>query len=540
MRMIPRTAYDTRSQAEKRIFDRLRAALDDSYTAYHSLKPARHPHKRFPEIDFVICSVEGLYVIEVKGGRVSLHDRVWRYKDRNGQVAESIEGPFRQAEAALRGLVEDVQANLPADVFDRFTIGYGVVFPDCDWRGKGAEWDDALVADLRRCHDMDGWLTSLFAHWRARRSVREKPDAEDVARLQDYLRPQVPETVAGRVSAHQVDDVRQRIDQLTEDQMRMVDVADANRRVLCAGGAGTGKTFLAERLARRWSDAGLQVALICRSPWLKHFLESRLTMLGITVSVINGVRLDCRRAGLRHFDAVIVDEGQDLLDMESLDVLDGVLDGGLTEGKWAWFEDLNQSLFPASDPRALERLLAPNPMRMPLRTNCRNTEVILEHVQKTLGADVGVKGAGAGPAVREQIAFDREQAGKLLGSEIFELVDQAGLAPGSVTILSPFDIKDSSVAAMSADCVRRVRRLDEFSMRARRRTTIGFAKIDEFKGLENDAVIVIDLPEPKRGHATAAHYVAMSRPRSVLSLIHRASSDASVSQGAKAIGTAKP
>ena len=69
MRMIPGAAYDTHSQAEKRIFDRLRTALDESYTAYHSLKPARHSHKRFPEIDFVICSTEGLYVIEVKGGR---------------------------------------------------------------------------------------------------------------------------------------------------------------------------------------------------------------------------------------------------------------------------------------------------------------------------------------------------------------------------------------------------------------------------------------------------------------------------------------
>ena len=136
MRMVPPFPYDTRSQAEKRVFDRLRGALDDSHVAYHSIKPTRHPYKRFPEIDFVICSEEGLYVIEIKGGRVSCQDGVWRFLDRNGHATESIEGPFRQAETALRGLMEEIRSRLPDDVCDQFTTGYGVVFPDCEWRGQ--------------------------------------------------------------------------------------------------------------------------------------------------------------------------------------------------------------------------------------------------------------------------------------------------------------------------------------------------------------------------------------------------------------------
>ena len=51
---------------------------------------------------------------------------------------------------------------------------------------------------------------------------------------------------------------------------------------------------------------------------------------------------------------------------------------------------------------------------------------------------------------------------------------------------------------------------------------VGFARIDEFKGLENEAIVVVDLPGPeKTGENHAAHYVAMSRARSVLSLIRR-------------------
>ena len=76
------------------MFERLRAAFDDRYVAFHSLKPTRHPRKRFPEIDFVVCGPEGLYAIEVKGGRVACRDGVWRYRDRNGGLSLSQESPL--------------------------------------------------------------------------------------------------------------------------------------------------------------------------------------------------------------------------------------------------------------------------------------------------------------------------------------------------------------------------------------------------------------------------------------------------------------
>ena len=524
MRMVPSSPYDTGSQAEKRIFDRLRRAFDDRYIAYHSLKPTRHPHKRFPEIDFVICCPEGLYVIEVKGGRIACHEGVWQYRDRNGRTTRSQEGPFRQAETALRGLMGDLRANLPGDVLDRFTIGYGVVFPDCEWRSAGAERDSAMLADMRRSRDLEGWLRGLFEYWRARDGEQGQPDDDALRRLQEYLRPDVDTTPANEVDArlfHQVEDAGRRIERYTDDQMRMADVAEANPRVLCAGGAGTGKTFLAERLARRWCEAGAQVALVCRSPWLRHFLASRISMPGLVVSLIDGVRIDSRRAGLERFDALIVDEGQDLFEMSCIETLDGVLAGGLEAGRWCWFHDLNnQSLTHRFDRHAKDYLESLDPVRMPLRINCRNTRIILEWIQDTLDADLGVRGAGAGPDVRRQTAADRREAAGQAAREIVALVDVGGLAPGSVTILSPFDFAESSIALMPPDAARRVRRLDEYSMRAIPGDKVGFARIEEFKGLENEAIVVVDLPAPGcAARNSAAHYVAMSRARSVLSLI---------------------
>ena len=524
MRMVPSSPYATGSQAEKRIFDRLRRAFDDRYVACHSLKPTRHPSKRFPEIDFVICGPEGLYVLEVKGGRVACRDGVWEYRDRFDQVARRRESPFRQAETALHGLMDALRAELPAGVVDRVVTGYGVVFPDCEWRVQGAEWAPELVADKWCSRDMEEWLRGLFVHWGTRGTCGSRLDDDALRRIQEYLRPQVDAATDEDAVplSNQVEDVGRRIARLTDDQMRMADVAEANPRVLCAGGAGTGKTFLAERLAQRWAEAGLQVALVCRSPWLRHFLSSRLSMPGLTVSLIDGVRLDCRRAGLQRFDALIVDEGQDLFEMRCIETLDSVLAGGLVAGRWCWFHDLNnQSLTLRFERRARDYLESLEPVRMPLRINCRNTRVILEWIQDTLDADLGVQGAGAGPEVRRQTATDRQASAVWLVREIDDLVIAGGLAPGSVTVLSPFDLAESSIALLPSDAARRVRRLDEYSMREIPGDKVGFARIEEFKGLENEAIVVVDLPAPDGGDRnTAEHYVAMSRARSVLSLIH--------------------
>ncbi len=523
MRMVPTSPYNTGSQAEKRIFERLSHVLDDRYTAFHSLKPTRHPHKRFPEIDFVICGPDGLYALEIKGGYIACHDGVWQYRNRYGQLTRSYEGPFRQAENALHGLLGCLRADLPRETLDRFTVGYGVVFPDCEWECEGAEWDSEMLADMRRSRDIEGWLRDLFRYWRGRGGRPGQPDDRDVERLRTYLRPEVKGRVNEVRLFEQVEDIQGRVARLTDDQMRMADVAETNRRVLCAGGAGTGKTFLAERLARCWAEAGLQVALVCGSPWLRHFLASRLALPGLTVSLIDGVRLDCHRAGLQRFDALIVDEGQDLFEMAYIEVLDGVLAGGLETGRWCWFHDLNnQSLSHRFDPRAKRYLEALGPVRIPLRINCRNTRVILEWIQESLGADLGVRGAGAGPEVRARTVATSRDAAAWISSEIRELVDVGGLAPGSVTILSPCGFAGSSAAHMPSEAVRRIRRLDEYSMREMPGDKVGFARIGDFKGLENEAIIVVDLPPHEGiGRNSPEHYVAMTRARSVLSLIYR-------------------
>jgi hypothetical protein len=523
MLMIPATPYGTHSQAEKRLFDRLRAVCTDpqdaSLAAYHSINLTRHAYKRFGEIDFLICGLPGIFVLEVKGGRIACQGGVWQYTNRYGAVSESVEGPFKQAESALHGLMANLRANLSSSIVSQFTIGYGVVFPDCEWRVKGAEWDPHVLADARELYDLERWLHKLFQYWRNKDGGTRQPDTAALKALRRYLRPEFEAAVPLHIQAGQVEE---RVVALTEDQMAMVDVVAANPRVLCSGGAGTGKTFLALELARRWTAEGMNVVLACRSPWLRRHLETQFSFPGLTVTLAESIRTACRRAGLDQFNALIVDEGQDLFDMESLDSLDASLDNGLSEGRWAFFHDMNNQsgLFVNQDQEAIDYLLSLKPVLVPLRTNCRNTRVILEKVQTALGADMGIRGVGEGPKVREQIVKTKEASAEMLAKEIREIVNEGGVASGNVTILSSVPYNESSAALLNESLKREIIILDEYSLRNAPFGRITFAEIANFKGLENEAVIVVDLESPVSGDKPLAmHYVAMSRARALLSLI---------------------
>ena len=527
MQMIPDTPHATGSKAEQRIYDKLRAisfandtdSNEDRYTAFHSFNLTRHQYKRFGEIDFLITGPAGIFVIEVKGGRVGCHDGVWSFSDRFGNVRQSVEGPFKQAESALHGLMNNVRNHLSSRIVDQFHIGFGVITPDQQWSIEGAEWDSCTLADSRRYKDISGWLHGLFQYWRDKDGKQRVVDDEALLAVNQYLRPSFATVVPLYVFASRVEE---RVVQLTDDQMVMVDVVRANQRVLCYGGAGTGKTLLAMELARRWTASGMNVIMVCHSPWLKNFLEAHFSIANCTIAVIDGLDITCRRIGVERYDALIVDEGQDLFDMTSLEMLKQKLKGGLAKGRWCFFHDMNNQarLRGRFDNRAFAWLNSLASADVPLQTNCRNTQLILEKVKATLGADMGVRGAGMGSAIREH--YSNGDSGKILAQEIEELVEQGGLVPGNVTILSPVNFALSCASSLPQGIQKKITVLDEYAVRSFPVPQISFARISDFKGLENEAVIIIDLPCPTKDKDNyAAHYVAMSRPRAVLSLIYQ-------------------
>ncbi len=63
--------------SERLIFERLGRELPEDWIVLHSLELTSHPHKMWGETDIVAISTKGVFVIEVKGGRVSCEDGEW-------------------------------------------------------------------------------------------------------------------------------------------------------------------------------------------------------------------------------------------------------------------------------------------------------------------------------------------------------------------------------------------------------------------------------------------------------------------------------
>ena len=522
MEIIPSKPYPTNSRAELRVFDKLRESYinDFSYVALHSLNLTRHRSKRFGEADFVLITKFGIFVLEVKGGGIQYDAGKWYTTNKKGTY--SIQDPFRQAETALHAINKEIQE---AGTFPHaiLPIGYGVIFPDVEWDQKGSEWDRHTICDLKNLRNFERWLKNFFVYWKSKPANRAVLSSENIRKLKQYLRPNFEMVEPLHEKLSKVEDAAVK---LTEDQYGYLDFVAANKRVLCTGGAGTGKTFLAAELARRFGDIDKDVVFICKSNWLRRYLETRIHSEYVTISTIESATVDKRRAGIDKYNILIVDEGQDLFNFDDIEILESLLEGGLKEGEWYIFHDVNNQsgLFVGENfdqtQEIFEYLRDYAPTNIPLTTNCRNTKTILNKVQDTLHLDMGNKGTGIGPEICEFRATT-DNASEILKNEITRLLKD-GVPPDSITILSPLSYEKSLVSTLPEQIRNKITKLDDFSVRSFPVEGISFSEIKDFKGLENEVAIVIDLPDPiniQDAPGKVQHYVAMSRARGLLCVI---------------------
>ena len=89
-----------------------------------------------------------------------------------------------------------------------------------------------------------------------------------------------------------------------------------------------------------------------------------------------------------------------------------------------------------------------------------------------------------------------------------------------ITILSPQFWAESCASRLSEQLSRDIIQLDEFSMRQFPPARVSFARIQDFKGLENTAIVMVDLDEALFAqHPSSLLYVGMSRARAYLVMI---------------------
>lgn len=485
------------SAAEKKVAHLFaQVTLDGPEVCLYSLHLPRHAYKRMSEVDFLVLTPQAVIVVEVKGGRIARSGGRWSFTDRYGVTNTKAEGPFDQARSAMFAFEEIIRQRLPkVDI----AMGYLVLTPDQDL-GDDIEWERVHHAGpaAMTVSGLERALRQAIAHWSTGTTT-----STGYAELKRALRPDfdlVP-TLASRAERLRAEYIG-----LADRQYELLAGAQRNPRILCSGGAGSGKTLLAVETAARSAREGRDVLLVCLSPALARYIGSALRHTTVRVRQFAEV------TGEEPTDVLIVDEGQDLMDTDSYIALDQLVRGGLDNGTWRIFLDANnQAAVDGHFDHAVLDELEQRATLVDLPYNCRNTVPVVQQTQDVTGADLGVAKAGDGPSVEYVKAESRSGLATQLDAHLRRLRrDEVDLSTVAVVSLST-DIAAS--AAVDTKHMRdgRLRRFDG-DPTAHTPQVATLMTAAEVKGLEYEHVCVIDVAEVTPGAWSSRLYVAMTRP----------------------------
>jgi hypothetical protein len=394
---------DTQSKSEIDLFYALEHQLSNSYLAFHSVAwqiPDTIQGVSDGETDFVILDPNtGLLIIEVKGGDIKYDGRIGKWYSNGYEITD----PIKQARKAKYSLLKKLKEH--PELTDQFIfVGYAVSFPDT--RIEKALKLDApreLIMDYDDISNLEEWIKFAFIYIKnENRSMKSSLNPTQTRIITSMLSPSWnfhPIIEAGM--KHQDKLLRK----LTEEQYRLLDYLQRERKVSIAGCAGSGKTLVALEKSLRLESEGFSVLFLCNNPYLAKDLNNKTYNSKIQVysfpdwinSIINNefenntnewtfyfeptdeqlnLALNALLESNRKYDAIVVDEGQDF--REDWWILIEAALNDTENGIIYIFHDDNQALYPYGS----QFKYPIKPANIVMSRNCRNMGNIFNIVKR--------------------------------------------------------------------------------------------------------------------------------------------------------------
>jgi hypothetical protein len=495
----------------------LRDQLDGDWTVFHSYPwlTRRQGQLKQGESDFILLHPKGLLVLEVKGGRIHYNadTREWR------QNHHWMKDPFAQAGSGMHNLMAQIGGS-------DFVRGYAVAFPECKFVGSlppGVVRSTLL--DAEDLNSLASRLAQLLSEWGEGRPLPTRAESE---RIRKALLPRcqlIPDL------RHAVSDEERVLHTLTHVQVDTLAGLFSMDRVLIQGVAGSGKTLLAVQRAMDLAQQGLRTLFLCYNKNLAQDLRSNQQQENLEFSTFHELcHRFCQQAGLPfevgadpdwwdtmppelllkalelrqdlRYDAMLVDEGQDFRStwwVAALSLLHS------DDAPCYIFFDPEQNLYKTE-------VDLPNfPGKFVLRQNCRNTQKIARSCRRLQpGKETVPSHAPEGRDPQVEVVANPLDALKRVREHLGELV--SSLTPQAVAVLSPYSRTKSICSDLEALTT-------DFSAWRRGEAPL-FSTIRGFKGLEAQAVLLVDVPEfDEKAASKTDVYVALTRAKNELRII---------------------
>ncbi|MBO5560013.1 MAG: NERD domain-containing protein [Firmicutes bacterium] len=417
---IPDKPYITKSNgAEQRFFYILKEKLTiPGAYVFHSIGLPVYKDKIFGEADFVIVCKRGVLCLEVKGGTVKYRNGQFLYWNSKGEYLENEhKDPFKQANDNITAIRKTIIDNVLA-VNSKCSFAHGVVFPDIVFDISTIQYDKRLVFD-QNTDNVNQYIHDLYDLDYSNNNHKKPLSESQIEALVSFIRPNFTfvETLRSKLGKIETEMIR-----FTETQRLIMQSHRNNPQLAVRGGAGTGKTLMAQEFAKQKAAEGKKVLFLVYNRIIAGdiaaaladvpniditHLHAKLPEIVAFSDEIEKIEKDnyykkiwpklCAEAiqkmsaeekAALEYDYMIIDEAQDILVENFKVILDSYVKGGFKNGNWAIFYDAEQNIYalPRKTPdevtdfeNMLKWLSANTGVKYcDLDINCRNTKAIAE------------------------------------------------------------------------------------------------------------------------------------------------------------------
>ena len=501
--------------------------LSDEYYVFHSLRLSTVVDNTFheSETDFVVFNKRlGILCLEAKAGQVRYENGYWLYG--SGEPMHNG-GPFNQAASNKWKLIKYFENHRFASILEKCKFLHAVWFPsisESDVRSMRlpTESDKALIMTKEALADPQPYLERILSTELPNGKETNLTEQEVNRILREILCPQF--NVFPSVTFES--DLKKIVfHRMLEEQAGILNFLSEQKTAVINGAAGTGKTMIAVEKAQRHASAGEKVLFLCYNVQLKNYLSENYPHDNIDYYTISGLacklcdtatpnyeKLKSVLEDMYVFDSfpymhVIIDEGQDF-------GTEAVEETGLIEIMKSIITDIkpdNASFYIFYDKlqlvqaRTIPQYISDADCKLTLYRNCRNTEniattslaPITERRPKLI--DGCVKGVPA------KLHFC--ETGDKAREKIDLIIDTLkGQGVKDIVILT---CKTENTSVMSS-----------IVSNGLYRNKYRFSTCRKFKGLEADAVILVDADADVFEEEKALlYYVGTSRARLWLDII---------------------
>ena len=330
--MYPKNISEyTPTDSERIVYQELKNQLPDSFDVFYSVKWTSYEGGRLikSEADFVVASPDyGFLCLEVKGGSgIRVEDNVWYVEDTlHGDRRLNI-SPYDQAEKSMYFFSKMFSNKYNMKYQGIF--GAGVVFP---FYPVG---DDVILDNRDRICTIDSndlnqlfdKIKKIFRLWGGHTYGRcFYPKSQHDAFLKLVRERIAISAAAGALVKYK----EQQLDVINRVQDNYIFFLSNVRQFMIRGGAGTGKTWIAMKMAQKEAEVPCsKVLFVCASQRLAEMVSLHIgdsvevknisdlfasistNPEGLNPPLYSGIS-HCVVTDPPHYDAIFVDEAQDL------------------------------------------------------------------------------------------------------------------------------------------------------------------------------------------------------------------------------------